>query len=109
MKTNVPRNLRLRFLNNFANSRTGLFGEDNYIFKFLDEEIIIDDETQNQKLVDVLENGEGIDTKYVIECFERQSIFFWGKEIIVKNATKRKLKTEVTYQTRDFTKEKDRK
>ena len=109
MKTNVPRNLQLRFLNNFANSRTGHFGEDNYIFKFLDEEIIIDEETQNQKLVDVLENEEGIDTKYVIECFERQANFFWGKEIIVKNATKRQLKTEVTYQTRDVTKEKDRK
>ena len=109
MKTNVPRNLRLRFLNNFANSRTGHFGEDNYIFKFLDEEIIIDDKTQNKKLVNVLENEDGIESKYVIECFERQANFFWGKEIIVKNATKRQLKTEVTYQTRDVTKEKDRK
>ena len=85
-------------------------GDGNYIFKYKNEEIIIDEETQNLKLVDVLENDEDNEAKeYVIECYMIKADLFRGKEIILKNATKRKLKTKVIYQTRDFTKEKDRK
>ena len=106
----APMTLALRFLNELANSQTGYMGDGNYIFKYKKDEIIIDEETKNLKMVDVLANDEDNEAKkYVIECYMITADLFWGKEIIVKNATKRKLKTEVTYQTRDFTKEKDRK
>ena len=61
------------------------------------------------KLVEVLANDEDCDGKYLIDCYEIKAHLIWGKGIVIKNATKRKLKAEVTYVTKDFAKEKDRK
>ena len=105
----MPAILPLKALNTLANDHTGNSGDDNFIFKYLDEEIIIDDDTKNLKLVETLVNDEDCDGKYVIDSYEIKAHFIWGKDIVLKNSTKRKLKAEVTYVTKDFAKEKDRK
>ena len=106
IKSDLPPTLPLKVLNILANNHTGNSGDSNYIFKYLDEEIIINDETQDHKMVDVLANDEDNDGKYEIECYEVKANLFWGKDIVVKNSTKRKLRAEVSYHTRDFHKEK---
>ena len=109
VKSNLPTILPLGALNTLVNKHTGNSGDDNYILKYFDEEIIIDDDTKDLKLVEVLANDEENYGKYVIDCFEIKAKFIWGKDIVIKNATKRKLKAEVTYVIKDFAREKDRK
>ena len=110
MEYNVPITFSLKILSDLANSQTDEFGEDNYVFMYMNEEIIINKETQDLKLVDVLENDEdNAGGRYEIECFEIKADWFTKNEVIVKNATNRKLKIKLNYQTKEFTKEKDTK
>ena len=67
---------------------------------FLATPILDDDEDEN----DVEANGS-----FVIECFEITSggagvgnWYPWGRDIILKNATKKKLKVEVQYPGVDY-------
>ena len=108
IKSDLPANFLLKLLNILANTHTGNCGDNNFIYKYLDEEITIDDKTQDYKLVEVLANDEENNGKYEIECYEVKANLFWGNEIVVKNSTKLKLKVEVSYRTRDFQKEKSR-
>ena len=108
VKSDLPANLPLKALNTLANTHTGNSGDNNFIFQYLDEEIIIEDDTKDNQLVETLANDEDCNGRYVIDCYESKAIFIFGKDIVIKNATKRKLKAEVTYATKDFAKEKDR-
>ena len=94
-----------------ANSRTGNVGENNFIFKYNGDEIQFDkgymtidevlvrDDDEDENENDVDENG-----CFVIECFEitASSWFPWRKDIILKNATEKKLKVEVQYPGVDY-------
>ena len=99
-----------------ANSRTGNIGENNFIFKYNGDQIEFDKEyiTIGDVLVrdeddeedeDDVENGS-----FVIECFEITASNFlpWIKKIVLKNATSKKFKVEVTYPGVDFDEEKRR-
>ena len=109
VQSNISSEVSLGFLNSLANSRTQNVGDGNYIFHFNDDEIKIDDETKEKKLVEVLPNDEGDLGKYFIECREIKAFAFpgWKNDIILKNATERTLKIDVKYKARDFMEEKD--
>ena len=94
-----------------ANERTGNVGENNYIFKYNGDVIEFDQEYTTIGEVLVLDDDEDEDDKedgsYVIECFEitssrPSSWFLWGKDIILKNATQKKLKVKVQYPGVDY-------
>ena len=98
-----------------ANSRTGNIGEDNFIFKYNGDQIEFDKEyitigdvllrdENDEEDEDDVENG-----CFVIECFEITAGYFpWRKNIILKNATTKKFKVEVTYPGVDYDEEEKR-
>ena len=91
-----------------ANSRTGNVGENNFIFKYNGDEIEFDKEyttigevlvqDDDDDEVNVEENGN-----FVIECFEITAGWIpWKRNIILKNATEKKLKVKVKYPGVDY-------
>ena len=95
----------MEFLHSLANSGTDTIGDHNFVFKYNDDKININETNQDKRLVDELDENA---REFVIECYEIKASAIWDKEIIVKNATKRNLKIEVSYPTQDFGKEKDK-
>ena len=106
MSTDFP----LIRLNSLANSRTGNVGENNFIFKYNGDEIELDKgyTTIGEVLVRYDDDDEDEEDEengtFVIECFEITSSnwFPWRKDIILKNATEKKLKVEVQYPGVDY-------
>ena len=91
-----------------ANERTGNVGENNYIFKYNGDEIEFDKEYTTIGEVLIRDDDEDEDDKedgtYVIECFEISvcNWFQWRTDIILKNATKKRLKAKVKYLGVDY-------
>ena len=92
-----------------ANSRTGNVGENNFVFKYNGDQIEFD--KGYTKLSEVLVQDDDDDElniegngNFVIECFEITAgwIPSWRKDIILKNATEKKLKVEVQYLGVDY-------
>ena len=109
VQSNLSSEVPLGFLNSLANDRTQNVGDGNYIFRFNDDDIEIDDETKEKKLIEVLGNDVEILGKYSIECREIKAYSGWSNNIILKNATKRLLQIDVSYKTKDFMEEKNTK
>ena len=83
-----------------ANSRTGNVGQNNFIFKYNEDEIQFDKgyKTIGEVLVLDDDDEEEENGSFVIECFEITANWIpWRKDIVLKNATERKLKVEVLY------------
>ena len=100
-------------LTSMANGKTGHAGDNNFIFKYKGDTIDFEDECLKMK--DVFgcdEDGEedDEDESKIVKCYEIDaSLLSPRKEIILKNATRQKLKVEVKYHGVDFDKEEDKK
>ena len=93
-----------------ANSRTGNVGENNFNFIYNGDQIEFDKEYKT--IGDVLvrrdddDDDEDENGRFVIECFEiTASVWPWRKDIVLKNATKKKFKVEVEYPAVDYCEE----